>query len=151
MPNDWPTLPSQPTEAEKAIFTAQLELVKAAARQDELDLDEETAKKLYAELLSLASQSIERARKSAELVQAAAVAVGGLYTGVLGFIFVAKDNPMPWRGIWPTVFLGLAVVLAMSYSFESRALARDFLDRRLGVRRSIHAVSGGLPGLGRRR
>lgn len=121
------------------VFEAELELAKAAD-QDQLDLDEETAKKLYGELLTLATQSVDRSRKSAELVQAAAVAIGGLYTGVLGFLFVAKDNPMPWRGIWPTVFLGLAVVLAMSYVgfitrtpgvAEPKAPKRDDAQRRL--------------------
>jgi len=36
-------------------------------------------------------------------------------------------------------------------TFESRQLGRDFIDRRLGIRRSVHAVSGGLPSLGKRR
>jgi len=100
--------------SEKKIFDAKVELAKAGL-QDELDLDEETSKKLYAELLTLATQSVDRARKSAELVQGAAVAIAGLYTTILGLIFVAKDNPMPWRGIVPTVFFAAAVVLAMGY------------------------------------
>jgi hypothetical protein len=115
MAANWPNTPSGKL-SEQALkrFEGEVALASAAA-QDQLDLDDETAKKLYAELLTLSTQSVERSRKSAELIQAAAVAIGGLYTGILGFIFVAKDNPMPWRGIWPTLFFGLAVVLAMSY------------------------------------
>lgn len=37
------------------------------------------------------------------------------------------------------------------HSFDSREAARDFIAKRVGIRRSIHTVSGGLPTLGKRR
>jgi len=48
-------------------------------------------------------------------------------------------------GIW-SVYLRDAV-----RTFDSRGMARGFIDQRLGVRTSVYRISGGLPTLGKRR
>lgn len=37
------------------------------------------------------------------------------------------------------------------HPFETRSSAREFINKRLGVRHSVYTVSGGLPTLGKRR
>ncbi len=59
--------------------------------------------------------AIERSRDSAKYVQTGATAIMALYTGVLALVFSVTDNPLPSRGIWPAVFLGLAIALATAY------------------------------------
>ncbi len=78
-------------------------------------LDRNTQEKLFETLLDATTKSVERARASGQYVQGAAAAVGTLYTAVLALVFTAKDNPLPFRGLLPTFFLGLAVVLAAFY------------------------------------
>ncbi len=75
--------------------------------------------------IEVAKGSIDRMQKRAELLQAAAIAIGTLYTGLLAFFFITadkitKDNvdqteTLPSRGIIPAVFLGCTVVFAMAY------------------------------------
>lgn len=69
----------------------------------------------HANIAEIAKGGMERSRSGAEFVEKAAAAVAGLYTGLLGLVFVAKDNPLPSRGLIPAMFLGLAVVLAFAY------------------------------------
>jgi hypothetical protein len=85
----------------------------AAERDPELDRGVTQA--LFDKTVETAAGAIERARTSATFLQGAATAIAGLYTGALGLVFVAKDNPLPARGLAPTVFFGLAVVLAAAY------------------------------------
>lgn len=63
----------------------------------------------------LASTAWENARDGAKHVVTAASAIATLYAGVVGVVFAVKDNPLPQRGIWAILFLGLAVVLAAAY------------------------------------
>lgn len=75
--------------------------------------------------IEVAKGGIDRMQKRAELLQAAAVAVGTLYTGLLAFFYItadkiSKDNvalvqTLPARGIIPAVFLGGTVVFTMAY------------------------------------
>jgi hypothetical protein len=69
----------------------------------------------YTGLSTLAVGAVERSRAGAEVVQKASAAIVTLYTGLLGFVFVASDNPLPARGILAPVFLGLSVVLSTAY------------------------------------
>jgi len=69
----------------------------------------------YQGLSNLAVGAVERARAGAEVVQKASAAIVTLYTGILAFVFVAGDNPLPARGVLAPVFLGLAVVLSTGY------------------------------------
>lgn len=85
------------------------------------DLDQSTNEKLFELSLGVADKAVDRARGAATFIQGAAAALGTLYTGVLTFVFVAKDNPLPARGLVPTFFFALAVALAAFYSsFLSR-------------------------------
>jgi hypothetical protein len=79
-------------------------------------LDAITQEKLYDGLLDAAAKGLERARSSGQFVQGAAAAVGTLYTGALTLVFAAKDNPLPARGLIPTLFLGGSLVLAAFYT-----------------------------------
>lgn len=66
-------------------------------------------------LTTLAVGAVERARAGADTVQKASAAIVTLYTGILGFVFVASDNPLPTRGVLAPLFLGAAVVLSTAY------------------------------------
>lgn len=77
--------------------------------------DEALHRKTEEEMMEVAKASIERARDSAKFVQVAATAVAGIYTGVLGLAFSVAQNPLPTRGLIPTIFMGLAVALATGY------------------------------------
>jgi len=48
-------------------------------------------------------------------VAKSAGAIGGAYTGILALTFALDVNPLPARGIIPTIFLGLAIVLATGF------------------------------------
>lgn len=77
--------------------------------------EEELNKLYHSTIATVATGAIDRARDSAKFVQTAATAVFALYTGLLGLVFSVTDNPLPLRGIWAGVFLGLAVALATAY------------------------------------
>lgn len=79
------------------------------------ETEREINKAFFTEAVETASASIDRARSGAQLVQTSSTAIAGLYTGALSLVFVAGNNPLPVRGLAPTVFLGLAVVLAAAY------------------------------------
>lgn len=70
--------------------------------------------------ISATVDALNRAQTRAEYVEKAATAIAGLYTGILAFTYFVKDdisksNPLPERGVWAVVFLGLAVVFAIGY------------------------------------
>ncbi len=66
-------------------------------------------------VIELAKGGLDRVRGAAEFVQKAAAAVFALYTGALTVSFSVTDEPLPSRGILPSVFLGFAIVLATAY------------------------------------
>lgn len=70
--------------------------------------------KLHETLYTVSTGAIERARAGATFVQTAATAIGGLYTGILGVIFVS-DTAVPFRGFAPTLFFAIAVAFATAY------------------------------------
>jgi superfamily II helicase len=119
-------------ELKKLRLQQQNDLAKLAAAQiNALDIAEDAAttdfqkaqwaaeselNKLFHQTVSdVARNSIERSRDSAKYVQTAAVAIAGLYSGLLGLVFSITSNPLPIRGVYATAFLGLAVALATAY------------------------------------
>jgi hypothetical protein len=86
-------------------------------------------------------------------VQTAAGAIGGAYTAVLAFSFaVGTTNALPARGILPTIFLGLAIVLAagflayMSHPTEvAEHTSKGTLDSKQRERRSTFINWTGAP------
>ncbi len=104
--------------------TATTDLQKARW-QNEFDLS-----KLFHEKVSqLAEGSIERSRDSAKYVQIAASAILAIYTAMLGLVFSATANPLPIRGIYPAIFLALAIALAVGYlAFITDPDKVDFYD-----------------------
>ena len=138
------------SEVKKVLYQAQLDLIKAdyeareanekAILDDVIEgkkrdlianierdtaawLNEYTqAQAVNAAYLDVGKGAIERATTRANFVQAAATAISGAYVAVLGLSFAAsKGTPLPARGVFPTIFLGLAIFLAAAYvSFLTR-------------------------------
>lgn len=77
--------------------------------------DDDSEKELHKSLGTLVSASIERSRDGAKFVETAAAALGTIYTGILAFSFAAKDAPLPGRGLYAAIFLGIAIVGASFY------------------------------------
>jgi hypothetical protein len=105
----------------KAVFDAKAaaaqEHAKAIDARAQAELDEELdlLGEFHKAILEVGKASIERARSSADTVQKASAAILGLYTAILGVVFSVSDNPLPSRGVIPTLFLGLAVVFSTVY------------------------------------
>lgn len=81
-------------------------------------------------MLGLATGSIDRAKNSVTVVQATSSAVLAIYTGMLGFVYSATTQALPFVAIVTPIFLGAAIVLAAYYtSFMSPQLAtRAYAD-----------------------
>ncbi len=86
-----------------------------ALDKSEWDLDHELSKIFHQTVADVAKSSVDRSRDSAKFVQIAASAIAGLYTGILAYAFAAKDHPLPFRGVWSMLFLGLSIALATTY------------------------------------
>lgn len=69
----------------------------------------------HAAIVAHSTASLDRAIAGAEFVEKAAAAIGVIYAGLLGLVFVADKNPMPARGAIAALFLGLAIALAAAY------------------------------------
>lgn len=125
----WPPLPGATTndpqfELKKLLYQAQLQTINAryeavlehdkALRASDYPLEEA----LFNAYLDVAKGQLDRARANAEFVVKAASTIGGAYALVLGLSFsINKDvnHPLPSRGLAPTIFLGLSIVLATAY------------------------------------
>jgi hypothetical protein len=79
--------------------------------QSEFDLN----KLFHEKVAEVAGGSIERSRDSAKYIQTVAAAIAGFYGTFLALSFSVGDNPLPLRGIYPAVFLGLAIALSAGY------------------------------------
>jgi hypothetical protein len=73
------------------------------------------AKLFHEKISELAGGSIERSRDSAKYVQTAAAWIATLYTGLLALVFSVTEFPLPLRGLYAAVFLGLSVAFAAVY------------------------------------
>jgi len=109
------------TDGEKALYEAKLE-----ARKKRLDADIARAatennadlalEKAYIDaILAAASASTARIRASGETVEKAAAAIVTLYTAILAVAFSVTENPLPFRAMFPSVLLGLALVLSVAF------------------------------------
>jgi hypothetical protein len=94
----------------KAESDADLE-AEASERTKELEL----RGKYHEEMIKIAGGAIDRSRDSAKFVQTAAAAILTAYAALLGLVFSAEGRPLPVRGVYAAVFLGLAVALAVAY------------------------------------
>jgi hypothetical protein len=101
-------------EAGRAEQAAVQEAGRAEAKAD-LDADRASAAAFGDGIMTVAKGGIDRARASAEFVQKGATAIFALYTGALTLAFSVTDNPLPARGILPSLFLGFAILLATAY------------------------------------
>jgi len=95
---------------EQADETLDAELLKSHW-QAERDLN----KHFHETVAEVSKGAIDRSRDSAKYVQTGAGAIMTLYTGLLALVFSVTDNPLPSRGVWVAVFLGLAIALATAY------------------------------------
>ncbi|GAA3572317.1 hypothetical protein GCM10022235_47190 [Kribbella ginsengisoli] len=102
------------TSADRAEQAAVLAADRAEGKAD-LDADRASAAAFSEAVLAVAKGGIDRARASAEFVQKGATAIFALYTGALTLAFSVTDNPLPARGILPSLFLGFAILLATAY------------------------------------
>lgn len=94
----------------KAEQEANLELLKVQ-RSTEAEL----TKLFHQTITEVSTTAIDRSRDSAKFVQTAASAIFALYTGLLALAFSVTDNPLPVRGVWAGVFLGLSIALSSAY------------------------------------
>jgi hypothetical protein len=100
--------------ADRAERAAVLDGDRAEGKAD-LDADRASAAAFSDAVVAVAKGGIDRARASAEFVQKGATAIFALYTGALTLAFSVTDNPLPARGILPSLFLGFAILLATAY------------------------------------
>jgi hypothetical protein len=114
------------------------------------------AQAFYTAYIEVAKGQVERAIGRAEFVSKAAGAIGGVYTAILAFSFALEVNPLPARGIIPTVFLGLAIVLATGYlayvsgpDTVAEAASSGTLDSRQRERRNAFIRWAGAPAVPR--
>jgi hypothetical protein len=88
--------------------------------------ENELNKLFHTTVAEVAKGAIDRSRDSAKHVQVAASAILPIYTGVLALAFSVTENPLPVRGVFAAVFLGLAVALSTGYlAFLTRAKAPE--------------------------
>jgi hypothetical protein len=124
--DDWPDLPPawRPdpkliAERRRLILGAEIDLAKAqkatVSGEPASSGVDESETKLHDTLATLSAGSIDRAREGARFIETAAAALGTIYTGILGFVFVASEKPLPGRGLYAAIFLGIAIVGAAYY------------------------------------
>jgi len=120
IPPDWPDVSKVTLEKYRELLLgAEIDLVKAAktaeAAPSKTLADDPSETKLHDNLATLLVSSVERARDGAKFVETAAAALGTVYTGILAFAFAAASKPLPARGLYSAIFLGLAIVGASFY------------------------------------
>ncbi len=75
---------------------------------------------IYNAYIEVSKGAIERAQSRAQFIQTAAAAVGTAYAAILALSFKADStspavHPLPVQGVYPALFLGLAVALSAVY------------------------------------
>lgn len=105
---------STPGPDEDAVEAAYARL---EAEEKKAMLDTELALKtlFHTTLAEIAKGSIDRAREGAKFVQTAATAIFTVYTGLLALVFSVTDHPLPLRGAYAGVFLGLSIAFGTVY------------------------------------
>ncbi|HSS60130.1 MAG TPA: hypothetical protein VLK30_01595 [Candidatus Limnocylindrales bacterium] len=107
MPNG---IQSDPDPAAVAAAKAEAD-AQAATQATRVDYD----KAYYQAMLDTAKGAPDRWRSAAEFVQKAATAVGTIYAAILGSAATVSGRPLPARGVFPAVFLGLAIAMSTVY------------------------------------
>jgi hypothetical protein len=139
---------------QEAAIQAEKDRVLANTEREKADWTNEytQAQNFYTAYIEVAKDQIERAIARAEFVQTAAAAIGGVYTGVLALSFAVGDFALPARGILPTMFFGLSIVLAAAYlayiSLPTKVpefSSNGTLDSRQRVRRNTFINWAGAP------
>jgi hypothetical protein len=137
-----------------AAIQAEKDRVTANTDREKADWTNEytQAQGFYTAYIEVAKNQIERAITRAEFVQTAAAAIGGAYTTVLALSFAVDEFALPARGILPTMFLGLSIVLAAAYlayiSLPNKVpefRSNGTLDSRQRVRRNTFINWAGAP------
>lgn len=80
-----------------------------------LGTEDELARLYHEKVAEVSVASIDRARDGAKFVQTAATAIFAVYSGLLALVYSVTDNPLPLRGAWAGLFLGLAITMATGY------------------------------------
>jgi hypothetical protein len=111
-------------ECEKSKFLAEIEAKKLDFEREKLDFEREKSdiayydtvkQKIYESYLEIAKGQIAQANFRAEFIQKASAAITSAYTAILGFSFAFSTKPLPVRGLLPSFFAGLSLVLATAY------------------------------------
>ncbi|WP_338751792.1 hypothetical protein [Janibacter alittae] len=112
----------------------------AAADAAEAELN----KLFHEKVAEVAVGSVERARDNAKFLQIAASAIFAVYTGLLALVYSVTDNPLPLRGAWAGVFIGLSIAFATAYlTFLTNGPRMQMtLDPRGGVHRQYSRTAG---------
>src|SRR5580700_248889 len=105
-----PAPPHTPTAAAPATATVEESAV-AANRATNVAYDQG----YYNAVLAIGQGAITQSRSAAQVVQTAAAAIGTLYAGALGVSFSVSSRQLPFRGILPALFLGLAIAASSVY------------------------------------
>jgi hypothetical protein len=69
----------------------------------------------YTNFYEVAKGSVNRAREGAQFIEKAAAGIVTVYGVIIGVAFSAEKSPIPFRGVLPAAFLGLALVFASFY------------------------------------
>lgn len=88
--------------------------VKTARETERMKVDQALHQKHFESMADVAVGSVQRAVDGATFLEKASAALAVLYTGIAALL-VAKDTPIPIRGVIPTFFFGVAVVCAAYY------------------------------------
>lgn len=100
---------------DSAAIDAAYEKLNGEEKKASHDAELELQKLFHTTVTSVATGSIDRARDGAKFVQTAATAIFAVYTGMLGLVFSVTDHPLPLRGAYAGVFLGLSIAFATAY------------------------------------
>jgi hypothetical protein len=139
---------------QEAAIQAEKDRVTANTEREKADWTNEytQAQSFYTAYIDIAKDQIARAIARAEFVQTAAAAIGGAYTAVLALSFAVDEFALPARGILPTMFFGLSIVLAAAYlayiSLPTKVpefSSSGTLDSRQRVRRNTFINWAGAP------
>lgn len=75
----------------------------------------------HAAVIEVTKGSLDRSREGAKWLQGSATAILGIYTALLALVFSVTDNPLPIRGVYAGIFLGLAIAFSTAYiSFHQK-------------------------------
>jgi hypothetical protein len=135
LPADWAGDEATRRKYRELILAAKIEIAKTKSGKEDDGpkslADDDSERKLHENLATLVSGSIDRARDGAKFVETAAAALGTVYTGILALSFAASDTPLPVRGLYAAIFLGVAIVGASFYlAFIQQARSIGRMDYR---------------------